>query len=683
MRRYSAARRVVPRRIVGTTLDVTERRLFQEELGRSESALAEASELARLGAWWLDLEAPGDVNAKPLHWSDEVYRIFGYEPGEIAVTNELFFAHVPAEERPRIAEAVSRALAERQTYRLEHRIRRKDGEERIVCEHAHAYFDPSGRPVRLVGAVQDVTDRKRAEEALRLSEERLRLTQAAAQIASWEWIPSTGELVSSPEADALYGTEVGTLPRYENWLERIHPEDRARMTTERDAAIARGESFRLEFRILHTSGETRWITGRGKGVYDEDGNVVRVLGIDMDITEQRRVEQDLRRADELLLETDRRRTEFLAVLSHELRNPLAPIRNSLYILERLAEGGPQVQQALEVSDRQLRQLTRLVDHLLDVNRLAQGKIQLHREALDLGELVRRTVDDHREMLAAKGVELTVSVPGATITVDGDRTRLVQVIGNLLQNASKFTNPGGHVAVTLEGHGDARAAITVRDDGLGILPETLDRLFEPFMQAEQTLDRTGGGLGVGLSLVKAFVEMHGGRVRADSAGLGKGADFEVELPTTQSEGATTAVSPPTAPSRTPRRVLVVEDNRDSAESLMEALRLRGDVVDVALSGPEALAKAKAFIPDVVLCDIGLPGMDGYEVARRLRSEAGLCRARLVALTGYALDDDIEKSREAGFDFHMAKPPDFDLLEAVLNTAPGDGPRPPAPSLPSAE
>jgi PAS domain S-box-containing protein len=374
-----------------------------------------------------------------------------------------------------------------------------------------------------------------------------------------------------------------------------------------------------------------------------------------------------------LEEADRRKNQFLAVLSHELRNPLAPIRNSLYVLEHAEPGGEQARRAQAVIDRQVAHMTRLVDDLLDVTRISRGKIQLRRETLDLADVTRRAAEDHLAAFVTSAVELEVAVPEEPVRISGDRTRVAQVIDNLLQNAVRFTQPGGRVSLSVEADATLGQAIArVRDTGAGIAPEILPHLFQPFTQADTTLARSKGGLGLGLALVKGLVELHGGRVSVASEGLGKGAEFEVRFAL---QAAASAREPPprsTVPSGCPRRVLIIEDNVDAAESLREALEFGGHLVDVACTGTAGIEKARTFVPDVILCDIGLPGMDGYEVARAVRADAKLRGIRLVALTGYAAPDDVTKARESGFDRHLAKPPSLREIEEALASGRKDSP-----------
>ncbi len=377
--------------------------------------------------------------------------------------------------------------------------------------------------------------------------------------------------------------------------------------------------------------------------------------------------EELRHTEESLREVDRNKNEFLAVLSHELRNPLAPIQNSLHVLERAAPGSTQAQRAQAVVARQVRHLTRLVEDLLDLTRISNGKVRLQRARVDLGRLLRQVAEDSAALFAERGVELRVEI-AAEPSVEGDPARLAQILGNLLQNAAKFTPRGGRVLLALEAAG-ATARLRVRDTGAGLAPETLASLFQPFMQADVTLARTDGGLGLGLALVKGLVELHGGTVRARSDGPGKGAEFVIELP--GSDGAPAAAPAPAAAAapqpRPGRRVLVIEDNVDAAESLRDALALEGHEVEVAFLGADGIERARAWGPDVVLCDIGLPDVAGHEVARALRGDPALRRTFLVALTGYALPEDQRRAREAGFDEHLAKPPSMGRLAELLAAA----------------
>ena len=383
-------------------------------------------------------------------------------------------------------------------------------------------------------------------------------------------------------------------------------------------------------------------------------------------------QDELRRANEALEtrvrertaaleEMDRRKDEFLATLSHELRNPLAPIAASIYILNRVDPGSPQARRAREVIERQTQHVNHLVDDLLDVTRIARGKIQLHRETVDLAELLSRTVEDHRSIFRQYEVSLTADLPPAAVPAHVDRTRLIQVIGNLLQNAAKFTPPGGEARVSLRAVGN-HAELRVSDTGAGIAPELFPVVFEPFAQGDRSLARTGGGLGLGLSLARDIVALHGGTIRVESGGPGKGSTFIVRLPLQATDGTGVFPGPDGLAEAAHRHVLVVDDNHDAAETLADMVRLFGHSADVAYNGPSAIEKARARPPDVVLCDIGLPGISGYEVARALRAERR--DLRLIAVSGYAQPQDAVKAGEAGFDSHLAKPTDPERLRTLL-------------------
>ena len=381
-------------------------------------------------------------------------------------------------------------------------------------------------------------------------------------------------------------------------------------------------------------------------------------------------EERHRKAAEKLAESDRRKEEFFGILSHELRNPLAATRNALHLLATSPDDPPRSSRAREVIERQIGHLTRLVDDLLDVNRIARGRVQLHRAPLELSSLVRDTVEDHRAGFDAAGIALVLELPPGQVSVDGDATRLAQVLGNLLSNAAKFTPGGGAVTVRL-GEEPGIARLEVSDTGEGVEPDLLPRLFEPFAQADRTLARSRGGLGLGLTLVKGIVRLHGGEVAVSSAGSGTGTHVVVRLPLAPApvgeRPPTEARVAPTRPSgaRTTAQVLIVEDNVDAAETLREALELEGLTVTVAFDGATGVEVARRTRPDLVICDIGLPGdLDGYGVARALREDPLLRDTPLIALTGYAGPEDRARARDAGFDRHLSKPSSIDdVMRAI--------------------
>ncbi len=375
--------------------------------------------------------------------------------------------------------------------------------------------------------------------------------------------------------------------------------------------------------------------------------------------------QRLQGALSMLRDADKRKDEFLGVLSHEIRNPLAPIRSSIYILDRADSKSEAAAHARLVLQRQTDHLTRLVDDLLDVTRITRGRIKLTRNPVDLVEVVHRAADDHRSMMSASGIRLILQLdaPLHKVWISGDPTRLAQVVGNLLQNAAKFTPAGGEVSL-LVGVADSQAIIRVRDTGAGIDQKLRERVFEPFVQAEQSISRPQGGLGLGLALVKGIVELHGGNVRVESEGAGRGSEFIVSLPLAPAVEPELPANTMQKRSAEAKHILVVDDNHDAADSLAEILKLLGHSVEVAYEAPGALQRVLADPPDAVLCDLGLPGMNGYEFARAVRKKCST-NVRLIAVSGYAQTEDIRQSLEAGFEAHVAKPADPADIDRLLN------------------
>jgi PAS domain S-box-containing protein len=424
-------------------------------------------------------------------------------------------------------------------------------------------------------------------------------------------------------------------------------------------AVATGQRQSYELTFTLPSGELGHRAWSVLPLAGDDGHVHRVLGINHDVTEQKRLLDDVRGAD-------RRKGEFIGLLSHELRNPLSAIRSSLYVLEREeAPGDPRARAHRDAArgliDRQVGHLVHLVDDLLDVTRLSLQKIQLQRRPVDLARLVSEAIEDNRAHLEARGVRLETRFADGPLPANVDAVRVAQVVANLLSNAAKFTPSGGRATVSLSERGGA-AELVVSDTGSGIEPSLLPRLYEPFVQAERALDHAGGGLGLGLALVRGLVELHGGEVEARSEGQGRGATFVVRLPLdarAELPGVRAA-----KPAALRRRVLVIDDDRDVANGLKLALEIDAHEVAVAYEGDAGLDLARAFRPDFVLCDVGMPGMDGYAVARAFRAAPALRGIFLVALTGFAQAADRAKAREAGFDEHLAKPANMATINALL-------------------
>jgi PAS domain S-box-containing protein len=411
--------------------------------------------------------------------------------------------------------------------------------------------------------------------------------------------------------------------------------------------------------LIARDGSERPIDDCAAPIRDADNRTRGVVLVFHDVSDRREMERQLRDRAERLAEADRRKDEFLVMLAHELRNPLAPIRNSLYVLEANSNDARVVTEMRDIMRRQIEHLVRLVEDLLDVSRITRGVITLRKERVDLAKAVRQSLVDHGRQAEALGLTLAAAIPDAPVWLEADPTRIKQVIDNLLVNALKFTDRGGTVAIFVAVDPAGEVALSIRDTGIGIDREMLPRVFEAFAQADRTLDRSRGGLGVGLALVRGLVELHGGSVEARSEGPGRGAEFVVRL-RSHAAGTEPSAAPPEVPTSTRRSVLVIEDHADSAETLRRILSLHGYEAAVTHSGPDGIAAVRRRRPDVVICDIGLPGMDGYAVAAALRAEPAAAGLRLIALSGYGRQEDLQRARAAGFDDHIVKPANPDQL-----------------------
>ncbi len=555
----------------------------------------------------------------------------------------------------------ARALeAEQRQSELEAQIAER---ERARTERERLIAELETERARLKASVEE---EKRAREALRINQERLKLAQKASRAGSFEWNIQTDAVIWSEETEAIFGLAPGSFGgSYEAWARCVHPEDLPRAEQELQRALVHGEGA-SEYRAIWPDGSVRWIQARGKVFLDETGQPLRWVGINMDVTERKRMEESLRRQTDALREADRRKDEFLATLAHELRNPLAPISNAVQILTLGGDDPAVVAQTKEVMERQVHQMARLVDDLLEVSRIGRGKISLQKAAVDLAEVVATAVETSRPLVEAHRHTLTVSLPERLARVEADGARLAQVLSNLLNNAAKYTEDGGRIDLIVK-QVKGEAVIRVRDNGIGIAPERLPSIFDMFEQIEGAADRSQGGLGIGLTLARRLVEMHGGRIQAHSAGLGKGSEFVMRLPAL-AEPASESVQDYAKDSsaheaKGSRRVLIVDDNEDSAESMAVLLRLHGHEVRLAYDGLLALQEAQAFRPELIFLDLDLPKMDGYEVARRLRP--AMEGVTLVAMTGYGQEEDRQRTQEAGFNLHLVKPVDFDRLEELLS------------------
>lgn len=517
----------------------------------------------------------------------------------------------------------------------------------------------------------DITARKQAEEQIvplneAIVEERDRLSALINSISDEIWFSDAAgkfTLVNpagSSEFVLSTSVEIDVCELAER-LEVLRPDGSPRPVEEAPPLRAlRGEIVRNEEELMRTPAtcEWRWRQVSASPVRDFSGTIIGSVSVVRDITE-------LKRAEEALKDADHHKNEFLSMLAHELRNPMAPIRNAAEILKRTGLEPDRIAWCSQIIERQTEHMVGIVDDLLDVSRISRGLIELNKELLEIRDFIFPAIESCRPLIDAKRHEFCLELSPEPLWVEGDRIRLTQVVTNLINNAAKYTDEGGRINLSVE-LSEEMVCIRVQDNGCGIDPAELPHLFDLFYQTDRNLDRSQGGLGIGLSLVQNLVKMHGGNVLAFSAGLGQGSEFIVRLHRhvlPKPEAACMAAL--IVPAQKKLRILLVDDNRDAAESLAMVLEIDGHQVQIAYDGPTALELARVEWPDVILLDIGLPRMNGYEVAQELRRYGELERTLLIALTGYGQQNDLEKSRAAGFDAHLVKPPDLEMLRTILN------------------
>jgi PAS domain S-box-containing protein len=643
---------------VGINLDISHQKQTEERLRENEQQLRDIIDGSPTSIVFLK-----DVDGRFITINRRLEQLLG--TSRDALRGKTDFDIFPPAKAEYYREHDRRILETGEPLMIEETADLADGRRHTFLASKFPLRDASGRLYGIGAVSQDISEVKEAEEKLRRHVEEVETLMEVAPVAIWVATdPQCHDIIGNQAANEFYEAgekeNVSASPASGRPVPSRHfyidgREVEADELPMQVAAATNRDVVGSEFDVVLPSGTRRTLSGNASPLRDSEGKVRGCIGAFVDVTERKLAEHALR-------EADRRKNEFLGVLSHELRNPLAPIRNGLYILERAAPGGEQARRAHSVIDRQVGHLSHLVDDLLDVTRITRGKIRLQRTRVDLVDVVRRTVEDHRSLLEGRAIALRL--PSEPVWIDGDPTRLAQVLGNLLNNAAKFTPDGGEVSVSLTRAGGC-TVLEVADTGLGIDPDTQARLFEPFAQADRSLDRSRGGLGLGLALVKGLVDLHGGTVHAHSDGPGRGARFTITLPVDEHAIAAHESVPSHATADRGCKVLVIEDNKDAGDTLSEAFGLSGHRVVVAYDGETGLAKARTFLPDVVVCDIGLPGqLDGYAVARALRRDARTASALLVALTGYAQPEDQRRALDAGFDVHLAKPPDLAVLDRLM-------------------
>jgi PAS domain S-box-containing protein len=667
------------REIAERTWAAVERARAEAAQRENEERLRLATDAARLGIWsW-------EIAEDRVSWeNDQLFEIMGLAPTAEPINAARFLAEfVHPDDAAEFRRALDAAVRTGCRFYYVGRFYRADKALRWIEFTGRVQLAADGSSVRMVGTGEDITDRKRTEEQIREAAEiNAKFRTMFEQGSQFAAILSLNGAVM--EANRLYVDGCGfyreDVMGKKFWDCGWWNRSPALAELVRAAALqaAQGELFRAEIAYFLADGSERLVDLTLAPVLDDARQVLFVAATGTDITDRKRSDEALRKLAADLSEADRQKDEFLATLAHELRNPLGAISNALQVLRETGSDDPPRVRLRNLIDRQTRHLRRLVDDLLDVSRFNRGKFQLQREELELQPLITHVLETLQPGLAERGHTLQLSLPATALILDADPTRLEQVLWNLLHNAVKYTPPGGQIALSVEWDdvgNPARSAeftppqpevrIRVRDNGIGIPQDLLCRIFDVFAQAEQSLARSQGGLGLGLTLVKQLVEMHGGVVEAHSAGLGQGAEFCVRLPilrlgVASSEVANSAVPPATQG----LRILVVEDLIDAAETLGELLELWGHEVRLAHDGPAALSTLNTFSADVLLLDIGLPGMNGYEVATQLRARPGGDRPCVIALTGYGQPEDRRRTAECGFNHHLLKPVDLDELRKLL-------------------
>jgi PAS domain S-box-containing protein len=581
-------------------------------------------------------------------------------PAGASVNFESFLNAIHVDDRATVQAAINRALdsngfgAFSSEFRV---IGIQDGIERWISGTGQTVFQ-NGRASRFVGTTLDRTPHRHAEEALRASEERFRsLTQALPSIVFECDARGANVFTSDRWSDYTGMTPSASLGK--GWMQAVHPEDLDASKRVWRKALQDGDSCQVRHRLRAADGSYRWFMVHALPRRDGDGQIVRWAGSCTDI-------DDLVRAEAALTGANRHKDEFLAMLAHELRNPLAPIRNAVYVLRKSNDDGLATKERnlslLTIIERQVDHLVCLVDDLLDVSRVTHGKIHLRRERVDLCEILRHALDTSQPAIQAAGHQLVVELPSLPVIVDADRVRLGQIFANLLNNAAKYTPNDGQICLEAWLSGN-EAVVRVRDNGIGIHPDMLPHVFDIFTQGANVEGRTQSGLGIGLTLVRRLAHLHGGRVEARSDGLGRGSEFIVHMPVAMvSQSKPETVPEPT--SVAPRRVLVIDDDHDIADSLTLLLRLFGCDVRTTYDGFAGILTLVEFEPEIVLLDLGMPGMNGYETARRVRELPEGRDLLLVAVTGWSQDGVRERTLEAGFDLHLTKPASIDVVESLL-------------------
>jgi PAS domain S-box-containing protein len=634
--------------IGGMAIDITDRKHAEESLRTSEERFRTLADHAPVGIFqsgpdgktvfvnksWCAMTGLSFAEAQGDGWSNALHPL----------------------DRERVIAGWKQAVRKGISSDAEFRFVRPDGTVIWIQGNAVPLWNPDGQLIGYIGTVADVTERKTAEIALRESEQRFRHMADHAPVMIWvteadgrctflgkTWYEFTGR---TPETSLGFG-----------WIDAMHPNDREAARKSFLAANEAHTAYSLEYRLRDKDGVYHWMIDAGMPRLAEDGQFLGYIGSVIDITDRKKFEEELR-------EADRRKDEFLAVLAHELRNPLAPIRTGLELMRLAGDDASALEEVRMTMERQSQQMVRLIDDLLDVSRITRGAVDLRKTRVELATVLESAVETSRPLIEDMGHKLEITIPKAPIVLEADPTRLAQVISNLLNNAAKYMQRGGTIGVSAE-RLDGMAIVSVKDSGIGIPPEMIERIFEMFTQVDGSLERSHGGLGIGLTLVKRLVEMHGGSVEAHSDGLNQGSEFIVRLPAVVG----LLSEPPSKdgsgrPAGAKRRILVVDDNENAAKVLGMLLTALGNDVRTAFDGFTAIELAESFLPEIILLDIGMPKLNGYETARRIREQPWGKNMVLAALTGWGQEEDKRRTREAGFDHHFVKPLEPATLQKLL-------------------
>ncbi|MDQ3186319.1 MAG: PAS domain S-box protein [Pseudomonadota bacterium] len=634
--------------VLGHGIDVTAhvrgRKKAEQALRESEERFRRALQIDTVGIIFLNAE--GQITEA----NDAFLAMSGFSREDEKTRQLRCDEMTPPEWSSVSLRAIEEFKATGRTTPYEKEFFRKDGSRWWALLSAKQLSEHEG-----VEYVIDITGRKRTEQSLRESEARFRAMAEASPALTWQ-VDADGNAVYVNQrfVDMIGIAAEKLMPT--GWHSIIHPDDMSAYLAAFEQALHDRSRFQQRVRVKTAKGEWRWLESYALPWFTAGDEYAGHVGMSIDITEAVN-------AETTLMETDRRKDEFLATLAHELRNPLAPISNALALIAR-PDGAAAIPRLMPVINRQVNYMVRLVDDLLEISRITSGKIELRQTPTDLAAVLRNAIEASMPLINEKGHKLSVFIPEAPLIVHADAVRLAQVFTNLLNNAARYTRNGGQIWLTAHQEGE-NAVISVRDNGIGILRGMLPRLFDMFAQERRNGMGAQEGLGIGLSLVHRLLQMHGGTIEAKSEGKDRGSEFIARLPLSETSIRGKSAGPEKAvPSPSGLRVLVVDDNHDAAEILSMLLASIGINVQVVNSGPAALAAIPGYRPNVILMDIGMPGMDGYEVARRIREQRQFDDTKLVALTGWGQEEDRRRSRASGFDYHLTKPVDFKVLENLI-------------------